>query len=322
MFFNYTNPSIRYTGRFAEYEGAMTSTAPGSEIAIAFTGDNIVLSFDTTNYQDPVPHVYLQLDGGDMFESAITSFLRVNSSSGEHVLRVIYKSAVEAQPRFYHPLVGKIAFKGFWADNTAVLPEDNRKTIEFVGDSITEGVLIDVELFENAGPQETRPFVDDVTATYAYLTAKHFGLKNLHMGYGAVGVTHGGQGMVPKAAKAYPYCFDGAPVTYPHPDYILINHGANDSGHTAEEYITEYRKLLELVRSTHTDSVIIVLSAFCGTYPNELKALVEEFNKTNNDTVHFIDASTWGKGHPLHPLRHGHIEIAGKLIKELENIIK
>ncbi len=120
---------------------------------------------------------------------------------------------------------------------------------------------------------------------------------------------------------AYPYCFDGAPVTYSHPDYILINHGANDRSATAETYIAEYRSLLELIHATHKDSVIIVLAAFCGAYPNELKELVEEFNRTNNDNVYFIDSSTWGEGHQLHPLRHGHKEIAEKLIKALENII-
>ena len=322
MFFKFDHVSVRFTGRFAECGGAMTATTTGAEIEIAFSGDNIVLSFNTENYQNPVPHIYMQLDGGDMFEAAISDFMRVNTKSGTHLLRIIYKSAVEAQSRFYHPLVGKIAFKGYFAESAAVLPEDNRKTIEFVGDSITEGVLIDVELYDNAGPQETRPFVDDVTATYAYLTAQHFGLKNLHMGYGAVGVTHGGLGMVPKAADAYPYCFDGAPVTYSHPDYILINHGANDRGGTAEKYITEYRALLQLVRNTHKESVIIVLSAFCGAFPKELKSLVADFNAEHDDNIIFIDASSWGEGHPLHPLRNGHREIADKLILELKDIIK
>ena len=322
MFFKFNDNSIRYTGRFAELNGAMTATATGAEIEIAFKGDNIVHSFDTTNYQNPVPHIWLQLDGGDMFEAAISDFLRVNTASGEHILRIIYKSAVEAQPRFFHPLVGKIAFKGYFAEDSAALPPDTRKTIEFVGDSITEGVLIDVGLFENPGPQETRPFVDDVTATYAYLTARHFGLKNLHMGYGAVGVTRGGQGAVPKAAEAYPYCFEGAPVTYSHPDYILINHGANDRAHTATEYVTEYRSLLELIRATHPDATIIALSAFCGAFPQELKEMIDSFNKETGDNIHFINASTWGEGHPLHPLRHGHIEIAEKLIAELKHIIK
>lgn len=322
MFFKFNDSSIRYTGRFALLNNTMTATATGSEIELAFKGNSAVLNFDTTDYQDPIPHIYLQLDGGDMFEAAVSDFMRVNTEWGEHVLRIIYKSAAEIQPRFFHPLVGKISFKGYFADAAATLPPDNRKTIEFVGDSITEGVLVDTFLYENPAPQKTHSFVDDVTATYAYLTARHFGLKNLHMGYGGVGVTHGGLGGVPKAADAYPYCFGGAPVTYSHPDYILVNHGANDYNKTAEEYTREYRALLELIRSTHPDSVIIVLSAFCGVFPAELKELVEIFNKEKNDNIHFIDASAWGKGYPLHPPRIGHREIADKLIKELQNIIK
>lgn len=47
--------------------------------------------------------------------------------------------------------------------------------IEFVGDSITEGVLIDAECTIFTNDQLNRPFEDDVTATYAWLTAEALG---------------------------------------------------------------------------------------------------------------------------------------------------
>ncbi len=323
MFYRYNDSSIRYIGRFAPYKGSMTATAPGAQLEIAFSGEDIVLYFDTSDYENPVPHIYLQLDGGALFESAIYKRIKIKACAGEHFLRIIYKSAVEAQSRFFFPLVGKISFEGYKAEANSALPEDNRKSIEFIGDSITEGVLTEADLEDTDWDQPSRPHVDDVTSTYAWRTAEHFGLRDLHMGYGAVGTTHGGQGGVPKAAEAYPYCFEGAPVTYSHPDYILINHGANDKwSNEPENYRKEYTALLELVRKTHPDSVIICLAAFCEAYPDVLAELVDDFNCRHNDSVHFINASLWVPADPLHPAREGHKIIADKLIKELENIIK
>lgn len=91
------------------------------------------------------------------------------------------------------------------------------------------------------------------------------------MGYGAVGITKSGCGSVPRAEEAYPYCFADMPMTYPNPPaYILINHGANDRGASAEEYITGYRRLLDLIRRTHPQAKLIALSAFCGAFAKEL----------------------------------------------------
>jgi len=46
MFIPYTSDSVRFTGRFAELNGAMTATAAGSYFEIAYTGDMCVLHFN------------------------------------------------------------------------------------------------------------------------------------------------------------------------------------------------------------------------------------------------------------------------------------
>ena len=321
MYFNYSHESIRYTGRFSPFGDTMTATAAGAAFEIAFSGDYILLYFDTVGNEEPMPHLWLQLDDESKYEVPLYKYLRIDTEPGDHILKVIYKGGKEIQPRFFHPLVGKISFKGYDAQKSGILPEDNRKTIEFVGDSITEGVLIDAQIEPGNLEQDCRPFQDDVTATYAYTTAQNLGLRDLHMGYGAVGATTSGCGAVPKAAESYPYCFEGAKVQYDHPDYILINHGANDRGATPEQYVSEYKGLLEVIRSIHPESVIICLSAFIGVFPNELKATIEQFNKDNGDNVHFIDATGWVPPEPLPPLRDGHKIIAEKLTNELKKII-
>lgn len=322
MFFSYNDSSIRYTGRFAKFENTMTATATGSTIEIAFSGRYILLHFNVDGNEIPMPHLWISVDGKEKFEVPLDRFLRVEAGDGDHVLTVILKGAKEQQARFFHPLVGKVSFAGYDAEKAGILPPDDRKTIEFVGDSITEGVLID-EFLRGDGleEQDNRPLQDDVTATYAYLTAQALNLKDLHMGYGAVGVTKAGCGAVPKAAEAYPYCFEGAPVTYDHPDYILINHGANDQKRSVEEYLTEYENLLDTIRSIHPSSRIISLSAFCGVYPNELGEMIDAYNKKHNDNIAFIDSTGWIPAKPLHPARDGHMIVSQHLVEELKKII-
>lgn len=314
MFIPYTSDSIRYTGRFAEYFDSMTATAPGSYFEIAYSGDLCVLHFDVDHNLDPMPHLWIQADGGAKVEVPLTRFIRIQAGEGDHVAKITFKGVREIHHRWYTPLVGKISLKGFEADAPGVLPEDNRKTIEFVGDSITEGVLIDETYrYDDRDDQNNRQFQDDATATYAYLTADALNLRPLNMGYGAVGVTRSGCGAVPKAADAYPFCFDGAPVTYGHPDYILINHGANDRGASEENYIREYRRLLDVVREAHPESKIISLAAFCGAHPEALGKLIEAYNEEKNDDILFIDATLWVPVTPLHPYRDGHKIISDKL---------
>ncbi len=318
MFLTYNHPSVRLTGRFHPLGSATAATAPGSYIEIAFKGNFIRLSFDIKDCEYPFPHISLTLDGGPLFEAAIDRYLRVDCEEGEHLLKVIYKGGKERHNRWEKPLAGKFSFIGAEVDYPAELAPDMRKTIEFVGDSITEGVLIDAFLHPFDDDQWNRPFQDDVTATYDYLTAKALNLRDLHMGYGAVGATKAGVGGVPKAAEAYPYCFSGAPVLYGDPDFILINHGANDRRTGTDLYVTEYEKLLDLIVSTHPTSKIVCLSAFCGFGHEELGKLVAEYNAKNGTDIFFIDSTGWVTPEPLHPLRDGHKTIAAHLIPILK----
>jgi lysophospholipase L1-like esterase len=198
-----------------------------------------------------------------------------------------------------------------------------------VGDSITEGVLIDVDYYKGfvgAEPasyidQNNRVYQDDACATYAWLTAERLNLRPIVMGYGAVGATRAGQGKVPPAAEAYPYNFDGSPITRPEPDYILINHGANDRGHSAEEYTEKYAGLLDVIRKMNPHAKIFALSAFCGGHHEALGKLIEEYNRANGTDVVFIDSTGWIPVEPLHPLRDGHNTVAEHLVPILKELL-
>lgn len=314
MFFDYKS-GIEFTGRWSEYEDSMCATTPGAYFRFAFKGDSAVLSFNTRWNAHPYGHVWIEVDGGCRTEASAEDYIRIEAKEyGVHCVTVTYKGNVEMHHRWHLPLVGKLAFKGFEADGIEKVAPDTRKTIEFVGDSITEGVLIDCEKNpDKTNDQYNRPFQDDATATYAYLTAKNLNLIPLVMGYGAVGVTHGGCGGTLKAADCYPYCFEDHKVEYSSPDYILINHGANDRGAGAEKYLEEYGKLLDTIREINPDSKLISLSAFCGAYHKELGEFIRDYSQKNGCDILYIDSDGWVPLEPLHPLRDGHKKIADNL---------
>lgn len=320
-FIPYHDSRIRYTGRWADCDNAMTATATGSRFSFCFSGDIAVLRFNTHLLQTPALHLYIQVDGGARTECTLEKYIRIHTAAGQHTVQVMLKSMVEMFPRWHRPLTNRVSFEGVEAEALLELPTEIKPTIEFVGDSITEGVLIDADYTPTGQDQLDRPFQDDVTATYAWLAAEKLGLEPLMMGYGAVGVTRSGCGGVPKASEAYPYCFEGAPTPAVHPDYVLINLGTNDWGATAEKFTAGYIALLETIRAAHPQAKIFAMSVFCGTHEETLQQLIPTYNAAHQDEVVFINGSHWLPKEPIHPLRDGHRLAAEKLTEVLRPLL-
>ena len=325
MFFDCHHPLISYIGRWGqekEYPDRLSATACGSKICFGFSGRELILFFDLTGNEETLPHLYISIDSGARIEATLQATIRVDAGAdGAHTAEIIYKSAVEVQSRWSSPLVGKISFKGLDAKEILPLPPAHKKTIELVGDSITEGVMVDKPLTPINRGQPDRPFHDDVTATYGYRTAEALGLEPYCMGYGAVGTTKSGCGGVPKCAESYPFAFEGVEKNYRNCDFILINHGANDRRAEEAVYIAEYEHLLDVVIKENPRSKIIVLSAFCEVYPKALGALVERYNKAHQTDILFIDSTGWVPKEPLHPLRDGHRILADHLTARLKELL-
>jgi len=327
MFIKYDDESIRYTGRWdLGDKDSATTTATGSMVEVAFKGKAAVLHFSMEMNMYPYPHIWIIVDEGAKIESVVNHVIRVETiEAGEHVVKVIYKSAVEIQPRWYRPLIGKVRFLGADVEERACLPEDNRRIIEFIGDSITEGVAVDMAYTQEQYGQFNRPNQDDATATYAYLTAMNLGRKPVIMGYGAVGVTKSGAGSVPKASEAYPYIFEGSLYQSCNPELIVINHGANDCKADPEEFAQGYLELLQIVRKLNPNAKIAVVTSFGGQHldflKEPLKTLIETFNKENKDQIYYIDSSGWRERGPVHPSREEHVLLAKRLTEALKNIL-
>lgn len=325
MFYSYSDEKIRLIGRWAPLYGAATATAPGSHFVFSFKGRTAVLKFDTEHNMSPMPHLWLSVDGGARIETEMSPFIRISAcDDGPHTAEVILKSMVEIYPRWYLPLDNKISFLGIEADELLPLPESNKKIIEFVGDSITEGVLTDPEcapwpIDESVThwrrDERNRPWQDDVTATYAWQSAELLGLEPIIMGYGATGTGRSGCGEVPSAPQAYPYCFEGAPISYPHPDYVFINHGTNDRPDSSEVFKKNYSALLEEIYKAHPDTQVICMIPFIGAHKEDIADIVELYNTQKGKSIILIDGSEWLPPDPLHPVRASH-RLAGEKIAQ------
>ena len=338
MFIHWHDPAVRLTGRWTRLQQAgddnhtyiqaptahTTTSAAGSYFELAFKGDSALLQFEMGYVETHAPHLWIQVDGGASVEAPVDRFLRIMADGdGNHVVRVTYKGGVEQFPRWYAPLMGAISFIGAEVEAPGELPEDNRKIIEFIGDSITEGVLTDVDY--SVAPyvldQLNRPYQDDNSATYASLTAKRLNLRPIFQAYGAVGLTRAGCGSVPRAGLIYPYVYDGIPYTGEKPDIIVINHGANDRGATAEEYIMRYAELIDQLRANTPDAIIVCLTAFCGGFDSDVVEFVEKYNQSHEKPIHCISSKGWVPLEPLHPPREGHRVIADHLIPLVKKIL-
>ena len=91
----------------------------------------------------------------------------------------------------------------------------------------------------------------------------------------------------------YSFCFDGAPVTYPAADFVLINHGTNDRGASADTFAAAYRRLLDAVVAKNPQAKIAVITPFCGAFHDELFALVADYNKAHGTDIFVVDTAGW-----------------------------
>lgn len=312
MIIKHNSGKIRYTGRWNITEESASSTANGNYFEFAYTGECAVIGFDTSYARIAFPHIYISVDGGASIEVTLDRYVRISAEYGEHRVCVILKSSVEYQHRWYAPIEAKVALLEIEADGFLDLPEDRRPAIEFIGDSITEGISIDTG-YSGYGNGNDRVYWNDSTASYAWRTARLLNFRPVIMGYGCLGTTQGGAGGIPPAAEAYKLYCNGYEAESQCADFIVINHGTNDHNADKELFKRKYFELLCVVRERNPLSKIISLTPFSGWLAGEIREAVEEYNNEKGDEVFYIDTTGWIAPEPLHPTREGHKIVSEKL---------
>ncbi len=319
---------IRYTGRWNIGEKFVTgrwpknaakSTANGNYFEFGFCGDYAIIGFDISYCRTPFPHMYINVDDGANIEVPLDRFIRISAKDGKHKVRVIMKGSVESHHRWFEPIESCVSLLDIEADAFWDLPEDNRPVIEFIGDSVTEGIEVDGHL-KYYKSNDDMVYWDDATATYAWLTAEKLNLRPVIMAYGSLGTTQTGAGNIPPVGISYKYYSDGSPMDSINADFIVINHGANDRFADTEVFTQKYLEFLDIVRERNPKSKIIALTPFFGCLTKEIKTAVDKHNAEKGDDVIYIDSTGWIPPEPVHPSREGHKTVAEKFSEILKKL--
>ena len=308
------NPLFRYTGRWLVKDGCAEATANGSYFEFAFEGETVLLTFDTSTCCAPYPHLYIQIDSGARVAVGVEDYIRLSAGEGKHIARVILKGSVETQERWRAPRVSHTVFVGAEAEGFLPLPEDNRPVIEFIGDSITEGISIDTETYAYQTGVSSMVDWDDSTAGYAWRIAEALSMRPVIMGYGCLGLLRGGAGNVPPVCESYPLHSEGNPLPPTDADIVVLNHGTNDRGNPDKAgFIQAYKTMLGILRERNPRARILALTPFSGCLAKEIAIAVAAYCNESGDRVFYLDSTGWISPEPLHPTREGHREVCRRV---------
>ena len=208
-----SDPRLRLYGRWDRRDPTRAVTVnTGSYLQARFRGRGLAARFDLSRNRAPIPNVAWQLDGGDWREAEIAAELPLAEGlyARDHTLMLMVRGLDEHQSRWSAPLVASVTLLGLSLTEGARLldpPAASGLRLEFLGDSITEGVLSHPER-----PGKTAwTWRTDGRAGYACQTALALGAQWRQCGFGRLGVLIEGNGGVPPAARSFPWFYAGAP---------------------------------------------------------------------------------------------------------------
>jgi lysophospholipase L1-like esterase len=301
---------VRYQGRWGHLGGAMATVNAGSAAVLRFTGQRLAVTFDQATVTHP-PQVYVRIDrAAPVLYTVDRDRIDLATRPGAHTLEITVKDVDERANRWHPPLRSALLLTGFQLAPGAVTlpppaPEDRR--VEFLGDSITQGVRA-------AGP-ELGVAGSDATKDYAWLTGKALRTDFRQVGFGAQGITRPGGGEVPPSGQALPFNFAGSPVdpTYV-PDAVVVNQGTNDglSGVDPVVFQAAYLDYLRQIRAAWPDAWIFAMRPLGGYYAQEIAAAASAVDRAVYvDTTGWVTATDHTDG--LHPSYAGHLRVAHRL---------
>lgn len=292
----------------------------GSYVLAQFSGDGLQASFDVSVNQPPLPTIAWRIDDGEWQEAEVAPTVKLAEglSQGRHTVMLMARGLDEHQNRWTQPLIASITFKGFILAKGGKLenplPQWTKPALkmEFLGDSITEGVLV-----QPGHSPSTWPWRTDARSNYACRTAMALGAAWRQVGFGATGLVRIGSGKAPGALESFNFFHAGCPRDDWQPDVVIVNQGTNERSMPAGEYQPLYAKYLTMIRKAYPKAKIVALRPFCGAQETPIRAVVDACRAAGDHNVFYIDTTGWYDG-PIHPDAAASARLADKLVKALK----
>lgn len=321
--------------------GGVEFSFHGKKAEITLKGDAIALTGNN------LARVGISVNGKRVIDDQMNKPLKtytVFESDTEQEVTIRIKKLSEAAMS----TVGILQIAVHAADGIKPTPP-NLHTIEFIGDSITCGYGVDDEYELHSFSTAT----EDVTKTYAYLTAQQLQADYSMVSYSGYGIitgytendqkltTHLFPDYYDKVGKSdgkfddtllpQDLCWDFKKLV---PDLIVINLGTNDDSYTKDdigkqtEYAQEYVEFLKMVRQSNPHTSILCTLGIMGDrlYPYVEQAVNGYSRETgdSNITVMKFDVQLAADGYAanFHPSRATHSKAAKKLTDHIKELMK
>jgi hypothetical protein len=310
------DPRLSYMGHWGHPANAAITVNSGSELSFRFTGHTLRARFDTSSMTVP-SQIYVSIDRAaptlykvDRDDIDLTP---VPLSGHVHIMQLDVKDVDEYENRWILPLQSGVVLTGFDLDGGAtVLPSAPRSSLhlEFLGDSITEGVLA---LCPTLG-------VDcaDGTVDYANLTGRAFHANFNQVGFGKQGIIQPGHGNVGTAAQSFGWNYQGSPADPRfRPDAVVINEGTNDSPYSSDDFRPGYLAYLQEIRQADPRAWIFAMRPFGGFHADDIAWAARQLHDPKLvyvDTTGWLSVAAGDYDGTTHPNIQGHRKAAARLV--------
>jgi len=318
------NDSLRFFGRWdlRAPDRAITVNS-GSYVLAHFSSSSVSARFDVSLNKPAFPTITWRIDDGVWQESEIAATVKLADglSEGPHKLWLMVRGIDEHQNRWTPPLVASVTFLGIdLAANGKLLPplaewDHPQLKMEFLGDSITEGVLVTSPTDKSL----TAPWHTNARDSYAGRTAMLLGASWRQVGFGATGLAKGGSGHAPGALATFNFFYAGCPRDDWQPDVVVINQGTNERKVPAATYLSNYEKYLAMIRQAYPKAKIAALRPFGGFQADSIKQAVDAARAAGDTEIYYIDSTGWYTGRALHPDSDASVGLAANLAAALKS---
>ncbi len=317
--------TLHFSGRWNIQSGPRATTVnSGSYVIAQFTGTGITGKFDTSvNDSSDLPTVAWSVDGSTTWSVAeVKSTLSMGSnlSSGTHTITLIARALDENKNRWTPPLASSLTFLGFDVTGGALMayPRPSQPKLEILGDSITEGVIVQGSSYMGHSGQCWK---NDAVYSYPTQTGRALGADYRQVGFGYQGLLKTGDGGVPAANDAFNWFYKDVPRDGWQADMVVINQGTNDSSQPAATFKTAYSTFLSTIRKAYPNAKILALRPFNGAQAAQIQAAV---SAAGDSRMFYVDTTGWvGTGDfsdGLHPNVQGSGKAATQLVAAIKKI--
>lgn len=285
--------ALHFYGRWNRAADHAITVNTGSHVVAQFSGTGVNAHFDTSANQAPNPTLAWRIDQGDWQEGELAAdvTLATGLSSGTHEVLLMVRGFNEYQSRWTPPLISSVSFLGFDVTGGAVQPSLRpvRPKIEFLGDSITEGLYI----WSTHNEQTTIPWRADARRSWPSATAQTLGAEWRQVGFGGQGLLKTGSSGVPPANDTFNWIYKGVPRDDWQADVVVINQGTNDGAASATDFRAAYTAFIGTVRAAYPTAKILALRPFNGAHAVEIQREVSALHTAGDARIFFVDTTGW-----------------------------